>query len=1041
MFKILKENFPDREKRVLKFWEDHHIFEASLKNRSKNPTFSFYEGPPFATGFPHYGHLLTGTIKDAVIRYKTMKGFYVPRRFGWDCHGLPVENEIEKTKELSGASSIEQFGINLFNEECRDIVLRYTKEWEKTINRMGRWVEFKNAYRTMDLSFMESVWWVFSKLWEKNLVYESFKVMPFSAKLGTPLSNFEANLNYRDVDDPSILVLFPLIDEEKTSLLVWTTTPWTLPSNLALCINANITYVKIYDKQKEALYILSKRRLKAYFKDPKTYDVIETFKGDRLKNKRYQPLFDFFIQHASKKAFTLLEDSFVEEEDGTGIVHMAPAFGEADFFVCTREGIDLVCPVDQNGKFTKEIPDYVGRFVKDADRDIIRRLKADNRLFQEARVRHRYPFCWRSDTPLIYKAVRTWFVSVETIKKELIQANQKIHWIPEHIKKGRFGKWIENARDWAISRNRYWGTPIPIWRTNEGDIKVISNVSELEKLTKTKLTDLHRHHIDRLTFEIEGKIYMRIPEVFDCWFESGSMPYAQNHFPFEEDKEIPKNFPADFVGEGMDQTRGWFYTLNILSTALFKKPAFKNVIVNGIILAEDGMKMSKRLKNYPEPHSVIDKYGADAIRIYLLHSPCVQGSDLRFSEKDVQLVLRQFLIPFWNAYVFFATYAKIYHWKKEAKEEKTLSNHSLDQWILSLLQKLILDVGQAMDAYLLTEAVNPFITFIDQLTNWYIRRCRSRFWSEEDNADRREAFMTLYTVLLELTKVAAPFVPFISEAIFRELNLESGGTISVHLADFPNYHEEGRHFSLEEEMKDVQVTVSMGHALRKECKLKVRQPLARAYLVSTDQKVLNRLQRQAHLIRDELNVKELVFLNDETDFVVTLIKPNYRLLGKKFGPLMNQIKKACQNMSSQEVQTLLEEKSIPIDIEGEKIQLHLEDVLVERVVKEKMIAATKEQITIGLDTLLNEDLLKEGLARELINKINTQRRNEGFEVVDRIDIYIETTKYVEECFNKYQTVILQEVLGIHVFFEKIEGTLWDLNGEKAVIFIKKVTCH
>ncbi len=1040
MFKILKENFPDREKRLLRFWKKYHIFKASLEKRSKNPLFSFYDGPPFATGLPHYGHLLAGTIKDTIVRYKTMKGFYVPRRFGWDCHGLPVENEIEKARELSGASSIEQFGIDLFNEECRSIVLRYTKEWEEIVNRMGRWIDFENAYRTMDPSFMESVWWVFSKLWEKRLIYEGFKVMPFSAKLGTPLSNFEANLNYRDVDDPSILLLFPLIDEEKTSLLAWTTTPWTLPSNLALCVNANLTYVKIYDKKKGVFYILSKGRLKIYFKDPETYDVIETFKGDRLKNRRYKPLFDFFVQGASEKAFTVLEDSFVEEEDGTGIVHMAPAFGEADFFVCTREGIELVCPVDQNGKFTKEIPDYAGKFVKDADREIIRRLKAEKRLFHESRIRHRYPFCWRSDTPLIYKAVCTWFVSVETIKEELIKANQKIHWVPGHIKEGRFGKWIENARDWAISRNRYWGTPIPIWRTSEGEIKVVSRISELEKLTQSNITDLHRHHIDRLTFEIDGKVYMRIPEVFDCWFESGSMPYAQNHFPFEGEKEVLKGFPADFIGEGLDQTRGWFYTLNVLSTALFKQPAFKNVIVNGIVLAEDGMKMSKRLKNYPKPQLIIDRYGADAIRLYLLHSPCVQGNDLRFSEKGIQLVLRQFLIPFWNAYVFFATYAKIYRWEKKV-DEKILSRHSLDQWVLSLLQKLILDVEKGMDAYVLSDAVDPFVTFINQLTNWYIRRCRGRFWADKESLDRREAFMTLYTVLIELTKIAAPFVPFISEAIFKELSSENGEKTSVHLTDFPTYNKALRHLILEEEMKNVQIAVSMGHSLRKECKLKVRQPLAKAYLVTSDQKALKQLQKQAFLIRDELNVKELVFLSDDSDFVLTSIKPNYRILGKRLGPLMNQVKEICQNMSSQKVDAFLKKGSIEIDIEGKKILLQLEDVLVERFVKEGVIAATKDQITIGLDTLLNEKLLSEGLARELINKINTQRRNETFEVTDRIHIHIETTQYVKTCFNTYRQIILQEVLGVNVFFEKTEGTVWDLNGEKAVISIEKVTLH
>ncbi|CCB89477.1 isoleucine--tRNA ligase [Simkania negevensis] len=1036
MFENRKESFPEREERILEGWLKNKVFQASLKQREKRPLFAFYDGPPFATGLPHYGHMLAGTIKDVVLRYKTMKGYYVPRRFGWDCHGLPVENEIETTYELSKGTSIEQFGIAKFNEECRSIVLRYTKEWERTVNRMGRWIEFKNPYRTMDPTFMETIWWVFGQLWDKDLVYEGFKVMPFSAQLGTPLSNFEANLNYRDVDDPSLIVKFPLVDEPNTFLLVWTTTPWTLPSNLAVTVNDTITYVKVKDKATGDHYVVSKGRLQAYFKDEATYEVVETFKGGKLKGKRYHPLFDYFVNQASPNAFTVIEDAFVEEEDGTGIVHTAPAFGEADFFVCKKEGIELVCPVDQHGKFTNEVPEYEGQFVKDADKDIIRRLKEKKLIFHHGQIRHRYPFCWRSDTPLIYKAVHTWFVSVETIKDRLVEMNKQIHWVPGHIKDGRFGKWLENARDWAISRNRYWGTPIPVWRSNDGDCVVITSIKELEKRTGKKIDDLHRHHIDQLTFEEHGKVYMRIPEVFDCWFESGSMPYAQNHFPFENEKETMDAFPADFIAEGLDQTRCWFYTLNILSTALFDKPAFKNVIVNGIVLAEDGAKMSKRLRNYPDPEIVFNKYGADAVRLYLLHSPAVQADDLRFSEKGVELVLRQFLIPLWNSYIFLATYADIYKWKP-SEQTFNVPKADIDRWILSLLQKLVRDVEEGMDDYALSRAVDPFVDFIDQLTNWYIRRCRNRFWADEDTPDRREAFETLHTVLKELSKIAASYVPFISDAIFQNLRTKQDPE-SVHLADFPTYNSSLRDEKLEKEMGLVQAAVSMGHALRKEHKLKVRQPLGKAHLVSADEETLRLLQGQQQLVMEELNVKGIQFHSKETEFVSLSIKPNFRTLGKRLGPLMKLMTGVVDSFDDAQVKTLLGGGEVAVYLEGESITLTSDDVLIERQVKEGMVAATKEDVTIALDTSLTPELLEEGLMREIVNKLNTQRRSEGLEVTDRIRIRIDSTPKVKSCFEKFSEIISHEVLASQVLFEKTEGTEWDLNGEKAIIHIEKV---
>jgi isoleucyl-tRNA synthetase len=1031
---IANESFDERERRILDFWKKERIFERSVEEKSEKPLFSFYDGPPFATGLPHYGHFLAGTIKDVVLRYRTMKGYHVPRRFGWDCHGLPVENEIEKAHKLTGAASIEEFGIAKFNEECRKIVLRYTEEWKELVSRMGRWVDFSQTYRTMDLSFMESVWWVFKQLYEKGLVYEGFKVMPFSAKLGTPLSNFEASENYKDVDDPSLTISLKLIDEPNTHLMVWTTTPWTLVSNLAVMAGTNIDYVKVKNKTTDLQYYLAESRLRVYDKEGKDYEIIEHLKGKDLEGKRYEPLFAYFADQSKFGAFRVILDDGVSTEDGTGLVHCAPAFGEADFYACQRSGIELVCPVDGNGRFTLDIPEYAGLFVKDADKDIIKRLKAQNAVILAATLRHRYPFCWRSDTPLIYKALSTWFVAVEKIKPELLKSNEQIHWTPENLKHGRFGKWLEGARDWAISRNRYWGTPIPIWRAEDGEILVVGSIAELEELTGTKVKDLHRHYIDDLTFVHNGKIFKRISEVFDCWFESGSMPYAQNHYPFENKELSEKGFPADFIGEGLDQTRGWFYTLTILSTALFKKPAFNNVVVNGIVLAEDGAKMSKRLRNYPDPSLVIQRFGADSVRMYMMHSPAVKAEDLCFTESGVELVLRQVLLPLWNAYSFLTTYARIYEWKPKAVPAKP--NAVIDQWILSLLNNLIKEVEYGMDNYDLSYAVEPFVTFVDQLTNWYIRRSRRRFWEEKPTQDRDEAFATLYHVLIELVKIAAPYIPFLSDAIYRNLR-HDGMPDSVHLCDFPAYHSEMRDQTLEEAMAAVQTTVSLGHSLRKEYKLKVRQPLPAAHIASGDERVLRFLKDQQHLITDELNVKNIILGNDENKFVSLKAKPNFRVLGKKVGKLMRSAQLAIDEFNHEQLTTLLEGKTIDLVLDGEKITLTSEDVAVERQVKNGLIAANQGVITIALDTALNEDLLIEGLARELVNKINTMRREAGFEVTDRIHVKIDASDRLRYCFDKFGPMINGEVLALSLDFGPCEGTTWDLNGEQAKIAIMK----
>ncbi len=1025
---IKKETFDEREKRILDFWTKNNIFNRSVDERKKSPYFASYDGPPFATGLPHYGHFLAGTIKDVVFRYKTMKNFYAPRRFGWDCHGLPIEYEVEKAKNFSGAASIKEFGIAKFNEECRKIVLRYTEEWKEQVNRMGRWVDFSNTYKTMDVTFMESVWWVFKQLYAKGLVYQGFKVMPYSAKLGTPLSNFEAGENYREVDDPSLTVSFKLRDED-AELLIWTTTPWTLISNLAVMAHPEMEYVKIQTGDKK--YILAKKRLPEYFKEESAYAILETFTGKELAGKRYVPLFDYFKDH---DAFRVILEESITMDDGTGLVHSAPAFGEVDFYACQRNKIELVCPVDENGQFTSQIPEYAGKFVKDADKDIMRVLKQRGHVFHQGTLHHRYPFCWRSDTPLIYKAVSTWFVAVETFKDKIVEANKEIHWTPGHLKDGRFGKWLEGARDWAISRNRYWGTPIPIWRADDGEIHVVESIGELEKLTGSKITDLHRHFIDDLTFTKNGKIFKRIGEVFDCWFESGSMPYAQNHYPFENDKVFEGMFPADFIAEGIDQTRAWFYTLMILSVALFDKPAFKNVIVNGIVLASDGTKMSKRLRNYPDPMVVVQKYGADAIRLYLMHSGAVRAEDLRFMESGVEQVLRQILIPFWHSYSFFVTYAHIYKW--EPKETYERPDAEIDRWILSLFHKLVHRVEEGMNDYSLSDAVEPFIGFIDQLTDWYIRRSRRRFWESEATRDRDQAFATLYQVLLGLSKIAAPYVPFISEAIYQNLRTKTMPD-SVHLCDFPEYLPELRDKDLEESMDMVKDTVSLGHSLRKENKLKVRQPLALARIASSDAHILTFLRHQQHLIADELNVKRVEFLTDETQFVSLKPKPNFRVLGKKVGKSMRAVQDIIAHFTHEQLKKLQEGGNVTIQVEGADLILTPEDVEVERSVHEGMIAANAGAITIALDTKLNDQLLLEGLSRELVNKINSMRRDGGFDVSDRIHISMKTTDRVRESFRVHGDYINNEVLAVSVNFKDTEGEEWDLNGEPTTISITK----
>lgn len=1022
-----------QEEQVLAFWKDNQVLEQSIKDGATRPVFSFYDGPPFATGLPHYGHLLVGTIKDAVLRYKAMHGYQVSRRFGWDCHGLPVENEIEKAKGISGAAAVEKFGIGNFNEECRNIVLRYTEEWKSSVSRFGRWVDFNDVYKTMDPSFMESVWWVFSQLWNKGLIYEGCKVMPYSAKLGTPLSNFEASENYKDVEDPALTIACELEEDPGCSLLVWTTTPWTLVSNLAIIVHPDVEYSIVEHPQSGKRYILATQRIPVILKDHADWSVVGKVFGRELAGKRYKPMFPYFLQMKQQGAFTVIVDEFVQVTEGTGLVHGAPGFGEVDFYACKKAGIPVVCPVDQNGKFTDEILPYVGRFVKDCDGEIIKELQKMGKLVLSEKIVHRYPFCWRSDTPLIYKAVSTWFVAVEKIKDKLLNANEQIRWVPDHLKHGRFGKWLENARDWAISRNRYWGTPIPVWRSDDGDVIVVESRAQLAELTGENPADIHRHFIDHLTITKNGRVYRRIPEVFDCWFESGSMPYAQYHYPFENQERFEKEFPAEFIAEALDQTRGWFYTLTVLSSALYDKPAFRNVIVNGIVLAEDGQKMSKRLRNYPDPLEVVSRHGADAVRVYMLASPAVHAEDLCFSEKGVELTLRQLLLPLWNSVSFFVTYANMYGWKPS--QENKSSQDELDRWIISMVESLIQNVETAMEQYDVCTAVSHLLPFVDHLTNWYIRRSRRRFWSDEDSQDRRDAFATLYYALTTFTKVAAPFMPFTSELVWQILKTDND-PLSVHFLSYPSRNASARDVLLEEAQSAAQEVVKLVHALRKNLKIKVRQPLSKAFIVTPDQTKRKHISKMLSIIAQEINVKEIVFGDDEHQFVSLKAKPNFRQLGKRIGHRMRAVQMALEHLPFSKLQEFLEKKHISIHLEeGGVVELGADDIEVVRTVREGVVAMCEDNMTVALEVALDEALLAEGFAREIVNKLNTMRREQGFNVSDRIHVVMQTTDQGQKWIEAWRTYIQEETLATRLEFRQTEGTQWDVNGENTIINI------
>ncbi len=974
-----KQSFPQMEEDILAYWKDDKTFEKSVRGKKE---YSFYDGPPFATGLPHYGHLLAGTLKDVVPRYWAMRGYKVERKWGWDCHGLPVENLVEKDLGLKSKTAIEEYGVGKFNEACRASVMKYAEEWKATVNRMGRWVDMEDDYKTMDPEYMESIWWVFRSLWDKKFIYEGNKIVPYCIRCATPLSNFETNQGYQDKQDPALTVKFELQDEPGTYLLAWTTTPWTLPSNLAVAVGAKLTYAKVEDISGEK-FIIALDRIPHYYKNPADYKVVEEMLGEKLVGKKYKPLMPYYAGKKEKKAFSVTSGDFVSLEDGTGLVHMAP-FGEDDMVTLKKMGVEAVLPLDAEGRFNSEVKEYEGNNVFEANPLIIEKLKAEKKIVRHETMNHSYPFCWRCDTPLIYRPISTWFVNVEKLKAKLQKTNQKINWVPDHLKDGRFGKWLEGARDWAISRNRYWGAPLPIWRCEKCDeLKVMGSIAELEQASGKKIADLHKHFVDEIHFKcacdtsltsdgVCGGTMNRVPEVLDCWFESGSMPYAQHHYPFENKEKVEANFPAEFIAEGLDQTRGWFYTLHVLSNALFGKPAFKNVIVNGIVLAEDGQKMSKKLRNYPDPNEVIKAHGADALRFYLMNSPVVKADDLRFSEKGVSDVVRNMILPLWNSYSFFVTYANIDGWKPAKK--KVSSTNKLDLWILQELNKLIVQQNTNMQAYDLQKASNAIYKFVDDLTNWYIRRSRRRFWKSEDDGDKKMAYATLYKVLTTLCQILAPFMPFVTEEIYRNLT----GEESVHLTAYPKPAKGESDSRLEQEMTIAKTVVSLGLAARAKTKLKVRQPLQKIQVALGDQFDPELLNNQIDIIKEELNVKEVEWIQDAKQIATVVAKPNAKVLGPKYGKEVQTIIQAAKSGQFERL------PNGNLKVLGH--ELTSAEIEIGYVGKEGFNIETEGGILMALDITLTPELEMEGVARDLVRQIQDLRKAANYKVDDRIKV-------------------------------------------------------
>ncbi|KAJ8063399.1 hypothetical protein OCU04_008620 [Sclerotinia nivalis] len=1002
-------DFPKEEEEVLRKWKEIKAFERQLELSEGKPRYTFYDGPPFATGLPHYGHLLASTIKDIIPRYWSMKGYHVERRFGWDTHGLPIEHEIDKKFGISGKDAVMKMGLAKYNEECRAIVMRYSSEWRTTIDRLGRWIDFDNDYKTMDPKFMESEWWVFSEIFKKGSVYQGYRVMPYSTVLTTALSNFEANQNYQDVTDPAVVVSFPLLKDPSTCLLAWTTTPWTLPSHTGLAAHPDFEYVKIHDEASGKNYILLEKLIGTLYKDPKKakFKIVEKIKGSDMLGWQYEPLFDYFYEEFKDYGFRVFNAAYVTDDSGVGIVHQAPAFGEEDYNVAMENGVinekrPAPCPINETGHFTEQVRDFAGQHVKAADKAIIKYLKGTGRLVGESTIKHSYPMCPRSDTPLIYRVVPSWFIRIPEIVPAMLKNIEGSHWTPSFVKEKRFASWIENARDWNVSRNRYWGTPIPIWVSDDYEEKVcIGSIAELKELSgyEGEITDLHRDKIDHITIPSKmGKGQLkRIEEVFDCWFESGSMPYSSQHYPFENKDKFEQSFPGDFIAEGLDQTRGWFYTLLVLGTHLFGVSPFKNCVVNGIVLAEDGKKMSKRLKNYPDPAIVMDKYGSDALRLYLINSPVVRAEPLRFKEAGVKEVVSKVLLPLWNSYKFFEGQVALLKKMEnvdyvfDPSAEATNTN-VMDRWILASCQSLLKFVNQEMAGYRLYTVVPRLLDLIDNTTNWYIRFNRRRLKGEYGLDDTKHALNTLFEVLFTLTRGLAPFTPFLTDNIYQRLlphipkELQAEDPRSVHFLTFPDVREELFDVEVERRVGRMQRVIELGRVSRERRTIGLKTPLKTLIVIHHDPVYLEDVRSLEGYITEELNIRELVLTSDEAKYNVQYsVNADWPVLGKKLKKEVQKVKKALPGLTSEQVHNYVLEKSIIVD----GIKLEEGDLVVKRGLKDdesskNLETNTDEDVLTILDVELHADLADEALGREIINRVQRLRKKAGLQPTDDI---------------------------------------------------------
>ena len=1036
-------NFVEREKKIEQFWKENDIFKKSMENRKEGETYTFYDGPPTANGKPHIGHVLTRVIKDMIPRYRTMKGYMVPRKAGWDTHGLPVELEVEKLLGLDGKEQIEEYGVEPFIHHCKESVWKYKGMWEDFSGTVGFWADMDNPYVTYENDFIESEWWALKQIWEKKLLYKGFKIVPYCPRCGTPLSSHEVAQGYKDVKEKSAIAKFKVKDAEGEYILAWTTTPWTLPSNVALCVNPVETYVKVKMKEDGTVYYMAEALCNTVLGE-EAYEVMESFTGKDLEYKEYEPLFDFAVdicRKQNKKAFYVTCDSYVTLTDGTGVVHIAPAFGEDDANVGRNYDLPFVQLVDSKGEMTKETP-WEGMFCKKADKEVLIDLDKRNQLFAAPNFEHSYPHCWRCDTPLIYYARESWFIKMTAVKDDLIRNNNTINWIPESIGKGRFGDWLENIQDWGISRNRYWGTPLNIWECECGCQHSVGSIEELKSMSDNcpDEIELHRPFIDAVTIKCPdcGKQMKRVPEVIDCWFDSGAMPFAQHHYPFENKELFEAQFPANFISEAVDQTRGWFYSLLAESTLLFNKAPYKNVIVLGHVQDENGQKMSKSKGNAVDPFDALAKHGADAIRwyFYINSAPWLPN---RFHDRAVSEGQSKFMGTLWNTYVFFVTYANIDNFDatKYSLDKAALS--VMDKWLLSRLNTVVGEVDSNLENYRIPEAARALQGFVDEMSNWYVRLCRDRFWAKGMEQDKINAYMTLYTALVTICKTAAPMVPFMTEEIYQNLvrSNDKAAPESIHLCDFPVVEAEWIDKNLEADMDTVEKTVVLGRACRNASNIKNRQPIS-TMLVKMDREDLS--EEYTAIIRSELNIKNVRFTDDVREFTSYTFKPQLRTLGKRFGKQLNALKELLANLDGNKAMDELNEKgTLTITLDGQEEVLAKDDLLIDAAQVEGYVSDSDNGITVVLDTNLTPELIEEGYVRELISKIQTMRKEAGFEVTDHITVYQAGNDKLADIFKNHADEIKGTVLADEIVIGQMAGVAkeWDINGENTMLGVEK----